>query len=130
MNSKEYQIITWEEWIVACKKLSTQLPKKSSICFIPRGGLFVAGTLLYINPLLRLWVNNPLLAPSPAVIVDDVCCSGKTAQNIRTFCKAGKDLFFGAVFYRKSSIEIPDYFGEEIDHEKYLLFPWESGWRN
>ncbi len=115
-----FQVVTWEHWHASCKLLAAKLPDDAYLIPVPRGGFLAMGTLFYIKPSLKpypTWIDHPNL---PHIVVDDICCTGKVREQWSSWP-------FAAVFWRSArSLKSPDFYGEEVKHRRYLVFPWES----
>jgi hypothetical protein len=118
---KGYQIILWDHWLRACKRLAAKLPDNAYLLPVPRGGYLAMGTLLYLKPSLKV---SPAFADHSQmnqVIIDDIYCTGSLRR------RWPMQFPFAAIFWRSSASKTsPDFYGEEIKHKKYLVFPWES----
>ena len=108
----------WNHFDLAVKALSNQFSASeySGVFGVPRGGLCLAVALSHA-------LDLPLLDnPTPdALIVDDVCETGRTLEALRLQCP---DATF-AVWVSKC---LPQWWlaAEVVDSPEWLLFPWEN----
>jgi len=80
---------------------------------IYRGGLVPA---VCLSHRLNLPIN--MCRDFHSLIVDDIVDTGETA-------KAYRDSPLVSVFYRSTSASVPWLYGELIEHDRWLQFPWE-----
>ncbi|WP_295158565.1 phosphoribosyltransferase [uncultured Brachyspira sp.] len=126
----EYDIISWESINEAVEILAKQI-EDSNIHYeviygLARGGLVPAVMLshklkipmvLNMEEVWRLKVKN-----KPALIVDDISDTGET---LRYFDDQKFDI--AALFVRVHTSKIkPKYSYKNINHNNWLLFPWET----
>ncbi|MEI0699567.1 phosphoribosyltransferase [Brachyspira intermedia] len=126
----EYDIITWENIDKAIEVLAKQI-EDSKIHYeviygLARGGLVPAVMLshrlkipmvLNMEEVWRLKVKN-----KAALIVDDISDTGET---LKYFDDQKFDI--ATLFVREHTSKIkPRYSYKDINHDNWLLFPWET----
>ena len=91
---------------------------------VPRGGLVPAVMLShYMNKKFKSYneviemTNN---IRQKVLVVDDISDSGETLYKAETF-----GFQTATLTVRHSTIFIPDFYGEKIDDDRWLVFPWE-----
>ena len=126
----EYDIISWEDINNAVDELSKQIIATGIhyevIYALPRGGLVPAVMLshrldiplvLNMEEVWRLKVKH-----KNALIVDDIADTGET---LRYFTEQNFDI--ATLFVREHTSKIkPKYSYKNINHDNWLLFPWET----
>ena len=130
--------ISWDEFDSLSKNLVNQLPLKlvrrygpgfpenAAIWGIPRGGLIVALRLSYLQPEF-IFKDLVMLTSNGGFIIDDVVDSGKTmGKCLKGLNMNGEKVKIASLFYRHSSIVVPDYYVEEIPDDTWIEFPWEK----
>ena len=91
---------------------------------VPRGGLVPAVMLShYMNKKFKSYneviemTNN---VRQKVLVVDDISDSGETLYKAETF-----GFQTATLTVRHSTIFIPDFYGERIEDDRWLVFPWE-----
>jgi uncharacterized protein len=91
---------------------------------VPRGGLVPAVMLShYMNKKFKSYneviemTNN---IRQKVLVVDDISDSGETLYKAETF-----GFQTATLTVRHSTIFIPDFYGERIEDDRWLVFPWE-----
>lgn len=105
----------------------TILSSKTNIEYVtgvPRGGLIPAVMLShYMNKKFKSYneviemTNN---VRQKVLVVDDISDSGETLYKAETF-----GFQTATLTVRHSTIFIPDFYGERIEDDRWLVFPWE-----
>lgn len=105
----------------------TILSSKTNIEYVtgvPRGGLVPAVMLShYMNKKFKSYneviemTNN---IRQKVLVVDDISDSGETLYKAETF-----GFQTATLTVRHSTIFIPDFYGERIEDDRWLVFPWE-----
>ena len=101
------------------------LDKVSRVAGIPRGGLIPA--VMFSHTL-----GIPYISYSSAkqlskmdrkrtLVIDDICDTGLTLKEAITY-----DFHTAALSTRTGSAVTPTFSGEFIDHDRWLVFPWED----
>ena len=115
----EYDIISWENINEAIEIIAKQI-EDSKIHYevlygLARGGLVPAVMLSH-----RL--NIPMVRNKAVLIVDDISDTGET---LKYFDEQKFDI--AALFVREHTSKIkPKYSYKNINHNNWLLFPWET----
>ena len=127
---KEKVFMSWK-WVddqideLAKRLDSTELEYISGI---PRGGLIPAIMLshklnvpyLPFDSVKKYCIQNPIVKNHRILLVDDICDSGVTMKDYA-------DQFITATLcMRYISETIPEYYGEKIEDDRWLVFPWEK----
>lgn len=126
----EYDIISWDNINEAIESLAVQIEQANIhyevIYGLARGGLVPAVMLshrlnipmvLNMEEVWRLKVKN-----KSALIVDDISDTGET---LRYFDDQKFDI--ATLFVREHTSKIkPKYSYKNINHDNWLLFPWET----
>tara|TARA_B100000900_G_scaffold409458_1_gene425432 strand:+ start:1070 stop:1474 length:405 start_codon:yes stop_codon:yes gene_type:complete len=88
---------------------------------IPRGGLIPAVMLSHKLGIRYVPYKEAIKASELVLVVDDIADTGHTLTEIGTkgFCTA-------TLCCRYSTQYTPEYYGEEIIDDKWLVFPWEE----
>lgn len=73
-------------------------------------------------------IDPSLYRDHKILVVDDLADSGKTFQYVlkkfkQHFCDHVQT---ASVFFKSNSNYKPDYFAEQVDHEKWIVQPWEA----
>ncbi len=125
MTKKEISWATIDELVtVIARKIHTDSPNIDSIYGIPRGGLIPA--VLLSHKLGLSLVQQP---KSNSLVVDDISDSGNTLKEIvdRAYNPINnyKYIHTATLFERENTVLEPDYIGEHIKYNDWLVFPWE-----
>ena len=144
-------ILTWDEYFKYCDILVSKIGysnKYSAILAVARGGLIPAQYIAYKLNIRRIYNfgvityadNNQILKDeditlyqSPAMnsdihnykilIVDDIADSGRTLKIITSMYN-NSDVC--TIFYKPNkSIVKPDYYGQTIDNDTWVEFPYD-----
>jgi hypoxanthine phosphoribosyltransferase len=125
---KEKVFYSWE-WLdkTVMELGETILSSKTNIEYVtgvPRGGLIPAVMLShYMNKKFKSYneviemTNN---VRQKVLVVDDISDSGETLYKAETF-----GFQTATLTVRHSTIFIPDFYGERIEDDRWLVFPWE-----
>jgi len=125
---KEKVFYSWE-WLdkTVMELGETILSSKTNIEYVtgvPRGGLVPAVMLShYMNKKFKSYneviemTNN---IRQKVLVVDDISDSGETLYKAETF-----GFQTATLTVRHSTIFIPDFYGERIEDDRWLVFPWE-----
>ena len=125
---KEKVFYSWE-WLdkTVMELGETILSSKTNIEYVtgvPRGGLIPAVMLShYMNKKFKSYneviemTNN---IRQKVLVVDDISDSGETLYKAETF-----GFQTATLTVRHSTIFIPDFYGERIEDDRWLVFPWE-----
>jgi len=73
-------------------------------------------------------IYQPITIPtkkSKALVVDDICDSGKTFNIIRELYSKEINLEFASLFVRDSKSHLVDHYGLSVTEGVWLDFPWE-----
>lgn len=73
-------------------------------------------------------IYQPITVPtkkSKALVVDDICDSGKTFNIIRELYSKEINLEFASLFVRDSKSHLVDHYGLSVTEGVWLDFPWE-----
>jgi len=112
----EYEILTYQKFVVACKEIAKQIPKNiKNIYGIPRGGLVPA---VYISHMSGLPVVEKEDITEKTMIIDDISDTGETLAIFNNYKIA-------TIYYHKQSITLPDIWIYE-KKDKWIQFPWET----
>lgn len=97
----------------------------SYVTGIPRGGVIPA--IMFSHrfgiPYIEFAeaVNLPESTRKTVVCLDDIADSGRTLEEVETL-----NFITATLAYRKHSSTEPNYYGEFIEHEGWLVYPWEN----
>ena len=125
----EKVFLDWN-WITAqlrtiAIKLQNDDVELYAVTGIPRGGLIPAVMFShkYGIPYMDFSQakNLPRTSRKKILVLDDIADTGKTLEEIESLSFITATLAFRDL----SSVE-PDYFGEYIEHEDWLVYPWEK----
>lgn len=111
-----YIPINWQDVQAGCAALAAKLPKPCLIWGPPRAGLIVAAMISYIEPQCRCVASS--LPPPGTIIVDEIVDTGRTRQRYAQYQ-------FASIWIRQQYISHGDYYVWVVEHDKYLLMPWE-----
>ena len=88
---------------------------------VPRGGLIPAVMLSHKLGLKYIPYQQAVSKRRPVLVVDDISDSGLTLTDI-----GSKGFKTATLCVRYNTRYTPDYYGEEITSDKWLVFPWEE----
>lgn len=88
---------------------------------VPRGGLIPAVMLSHKLGLKYIPYQQAVSKRRPVLVVDDISDSGLTLTDV-----GNKGFKTATLCVRYSTQYTPDYYGEEITSDKWLVFPWEE----
>lgn len=88
---------------------------------IPRGGLIPAVMLSHKLGLKYIPYEQAISKRRPILVVDDISDSGLTLTDI-----GNKGFKTATLCVRYNTQYTPDYYGEEITSDRWLVFPWED----
>ena len=105
-------------------KIHTDSPNIQYIYGIPRGGLIPSVLLSH-----KLGIPLVQNLKNYSLIVDDISDSGNTLKEIvdRAYNPINnyKYIHTATLFERENTVLEPDYIGEHIKYNDWLVFPWE-----
>jgi len=105
-------------------KIHEESPNIQYIYGIPRGGLIPAVLLSH-----KLGIPLVQKLKNYSLIVDDISDSGNTLNELVERANNPiynyKDIHTATLFERENTIFQPDYIGEHIKYNDWLVFPWE-----
>jgi len=93
----------------------------AAVTGVPRGGLIPAVMLSHKLGLKYIPYQQAISKRRPILVVDDISDSGLTLTDI-----GGKGFKTATLCVRYSTQYTPDYYGEEITSDRWLVFPWEE----
>lgn len=101
----------------------------TSVLAITRGGLIPATYVAHALDIDEVLVTDGQTGPqygegANVLIVDDIADSGETLTELCNNVKF--EHYTATMFMRYSSIFTPDYVGEEIVDDQWVMFPWET----
>jgi len=109
---------------ILAREILSEDPNIYSIYGIPRGGLIPA---VLLSHKLGIPVTQEL--KSYSLIVDDISDSGNTLKKIVDKCNNPlnnlKEVYTATLFERQDTVFEPDFIGEHIKYNDWLVFPWE-----
>lgn len=121
--------VTWDEVENLCQELAQRISKFQNpeyIYGVPRGGLIPATILSHIMGIPLLTdedeAKEAMHYGAQVLVVDDINDTGKTMSEWRLWTFAQKV----SLFERKGTTCQSDWAGEVIEHNGWLLMPWES----
>lgn len=92
---------------------------------IPRGGLIPAVMMSHAFGIKYISYSSAKLLPKElrekTIVIDDIADTGVTLKEA-----IGLDFITSTLAMRKGSKSCPNYFGEFINDERWLVFPWEK----
>ena len=88
---------------------------------IPRGGLIPAVMLSHKLGIKYMPYREAIKTLKPVLIVDDIADTGYTLTEL-----GSRGFSTATLCYRYSTQYTPNYYGEEITDDKWLVFPWED----
>lgn len=63
---------------------------------------------------------------SPILLIDDICDSGATMQNVYKYITSiGIEASVATLFYKERSSFKPDWYLNKVENETWIYFPWE-----
>jgi hypoxanthine phosphoribosyltransferase len=96
-----------------CHKISVSDNKPESIIGIERGGLIPAVMVSH-----KLGIPYVTRINRNTLVIDDICDTGKTLQDI-TSC------YSATLHYKKTANYTPDFYAKEVGDE-WIVYPWEN----
>jgi len=126
---------SWNDITILCKKMTDAIRKRewysnlTCILTIPRGGLVPARIISEFLGVNKIVVSlSDVKSSDFALIVDDISDSGKTLVKLVNEYQTTKGMAYkvATVFVRDGTKYEPDFFGERLDHDKWIEFPWEA----
>lgn len=120
----EKVFISWD-WVdhqisVLAKKIDSN-SEFVAVTGVPRGGLIPAVMLSHKLGLKYIPYEQATKKNKPILVVDDISDSGLTLTDI-----GSKGFKTATLCVRYSTQYTPDYYGEEITNDRWLVFPWEE----
>ena len=118
--------------------------KMDAIVGLTRGGLIPATILSHMLDLPMVPVNYsakdgrgdnrnhnnmlPYVEGKQVLIVDDICDSGKTMDDVNYhYTEHGYDVFTAAIYYKQGAVFKPTFYWEKIPEDApWIIFPWEG----
>ena len=88
---------------------------------IPRGGLIPAVMLSHKLGIKYMPYREAIKALKPVLVVDDIADTGYTLTELGT-----RGFSTATLCFRYSTQYTPQYYGEEITDDRWLVFPWEE----
>lgn len=93
----------------------------AAVTGVPRGGLIPAVMLSHKLGLKYIPYQQAISKRRPVLVVDDISDSGLTLTDI-----GARGFKTATLCVRYSTQYTPDYYGEEITSDRWLVFPWEE----
>ena len=120
----EKVFISWS-WVdqqieVIAKKIDNN-SEFVAVTGVPRGGLIPAVMLSHKLGLKYIPYEQATRKKKPVLVIDDISDSGFTLTDI-----GRKGFKTATLCVRYNTQYTPDYYGEEITNDKWLVFPWEE----
>lgn len=113
--------VSWKEFDIGVKHLLKKINKEyKNVYGLPRGGLALA-VMISHNLNIPLIINKKEVTKE-TLIVDDISDRGKTLID---FLK-GETFDVATLYERHTSKYTPKYVYQKIDHDNWLIFPWEK----
>ena len=120
--------ITWDTIdnliTIIAREIISESPNIYNIYGIPRGGLIPAVLLSH-----KLGIPVTQEVKNYSLIVDDISDSGNTLKKVIGKCNnpiySFKEVYTATLFERQGTIFEPDFIGEHIKYNDWLVFPWE-----
>ena len=125
MNAIYYSWAKIHEMVdVLANQITNSPVKVNHIYGVLRGGLIPSVLLSHKLeiPMTTSWLPNTL-------IVDDIVDSGETLKLLSTTAKVNNYLTpaMTAVLFRRYSTGFePDFYGETLDNDSWIVYPWEN----
>ena len=88
---------------------------------VPRGGLIPAVMLSHKLGLKYIPYQQAVSKRRPVLVVDDISDSGLTLTGV-----GNKGFITATLCVRYNTQYTPDYYGEEITDDRWIVFPWEE----
>jgi len=88
---------------------------------IPRGGLIPAVMLSHKLGIKYMPYREAIKALKPVLVVDDIADTGYTLTEL-----GSRGFSTATLCFRYSTQYTPQYYGEEITDDRWLVFPWEE----
>jgi uncharacterized protein len=120
----EKVFISWDWVDTQIEVLANKIQNKSefvAVTGVPRGGLIPAVMLSHKLGLKYIPYTQAVRKKRPILIIDDISDSGLTLTDI-----GSKGFKTATLCVRYSTQYTPDYYGEEITDDRWLVFPWEE----
>ena len=120
---KDKIFVSWKWVDEQIEVLANKIPrdKFKSVAGVPRGGLIPAVMLSHKLGIDYTPFNHLQEYNDEVLIVDDISDSGETLTQIGV-----KGYRTATLCFRYSTQYTPDYYGEEIDNDRWIVFPWEE----
>ena len=115
-----FENITWDQVTLWSKMLAKMLVDKNSLQMIPleRGGLIIAGIMSHWG--CEIIAATELHSSLNCIFVDDIACTGQTVARYQRLRPV-------AVLVKRYNVKPePEFWVEEIHHDRYVLFPWQD----
>ena len=120
--------ITWDTIdnliTIIAREVISESPNIYNIYGIPRGGLIPAVLLSH-----KLGIPVTQEIKNYSLIVDDISDSGNTLKKVIDKCNNPiynyKEVYTATLFERQDTIFEPNFIGEHIKYNDWLVFPWE-----
>jgi uncharacterized protein len=89
---------------------------------VPRGGLILA--VLYSHRFnVPFKEFSQITSFEKVLLIDDIADTGVTLRSLQS---KNLQLTAATLLYRYSSSIIPDFYGQKIEFEDWIVFPWEK----
>ena len=122
MTEKVFMSWNWVD--LQIEVLATKIGSDSKftvVTGIPRGGLIPAVMLSHKLGIKYMPYREAIKALKPVLIVDDIADTGYTLTELGT-----RGFSTATLCFRYSTQYTPEYYGEEITDDRWLVFPWEE----
>tara|TARA_R110000782_G_scaffold184058_1_gene274288 strand:- start:53 stop:490 length:438 start_codon:yes stop_codon:yes gene_type:complete len=124
-------IYYWQDIEEIVSSLAEQILKLEKqplyLCGLPRGGLVPAVLLSHLTGIKYQQINSISISKmadlSHVLIIDDICDSGKTLENVKKTYPKARTL---TLFTKLSSSIQPDIYSKVVNDDKWIIFPWEK----
>ena len=126
MANKLYLSWKWvDEQINSIGEKLEAYPQLEFVAGIPRGGLIPAVMMSHAFGIKYISYSSARMLPGDlkqkTLVVDDISDTGKTLK------EADQEGFLTAsLALRTGSKTVPNFIGETIDDDRWLVFPWEK----
>ena len=126
IKSKVY--LSWDdiEWLInyLAQQIIESGEQIDSIYGLPRGGLVPA---VMLSHKLNIPMTNKPISPN-TLIVDDICDSGETFFTVwKKYHEDKLNLKFTCLHFKPDvSIFEPNFYGNEVREDIWIVYPWES----